>query len=157
MQPPYLFDTNSFRVLSNYYPDQFKTFWTKFAQSIAAGDVLSCKEVYNELESYSKNWIWGRAQTNKALFEPPTPDEAAFVAQIFGVPHFQSLISKEQILKGSHVADPFLIASARWRKGCVVTEEKLVPHGAKIPNVCDHFKVHCTNVEGFLKQNGWEF
>jgi len=156
MKPPYLFDTNSFTVLSNYYPDRFKTFWKQFDESIAAGHALSCKEVYSELESYSKNWIWGWAQTNKHVFEPPTADEAAFVVQIFGVAHFQTLVTKEQILKGSHVADPFLIASASVRGGCVVTEEKLKPHAAKIPNVCDHF-VHCTNVEGFLKQNGWEF
>jgi len=28
---------------------------------------------------------------------------------------------------------------------------------AKIPNVCDHFKVKCTNVRGFLEMNGWKF
>jgi hypothetical protein len=48
-------------------------------------------------------------------------------------------------------------ASARVRGGCVVTEEKLKPKAAKIPNVCEHFGVHCTNVEGFLKQKGWTF
>jgi hypothetical protein len=157
MQPPYIFDTNSFTVLSNYYPDHFKTFWKQFEAGIAAGQILSCKEVYSELESYSKNWIWGWAQASKPLFEPPTADEAAFVAEIFAVPHFQSLIGAEKILKGSHVADPFVIASARVRKGTVVTEEKLKPKATKIPNVCEHFGVGCTNVEGFLKQNGWEF
>jgi hypothetical protein len=46
------------------------------------------------------------------------------------------------------------IASARVRGGCVVTEEANKPNAAKIPNVCEHFGIHWTNVEGFWKQNG---
>jgi len=39
----------------------------------------------------------------------------------------------------------------------VVTEEIKKEHAAKIPNVCEHFKVPCVNMEGFLVQNGWQF
>jgi len=157
MQPPYLFDTSSFRVLGHYYPDRFPTFWKRFAESVQAGRVLSVKEVYNELERYADNLIWPWAQAQKHVFAPPSDEEAAFVGTIFGVGHFQQLIGGKQLLQGRPVADPFLIASARVRKGCVVTEEENKPNGAKIPNVCGHFNVHCTNVEGFLKKNGWEF
>jgi Domain of unknown function (DUF4411) len=158
MKPPYLFDCNSFNVLSNYYPDQFPSFWEKFEQSITAGQILSCKEVLNELGRLGHNeWIRTWAQAHKELFEPPTAEEGAFVAEIFKVPHFHQLVGKQPLLFGHPVADPFIIASAAARGGCVVTEEQLKPHAAKIPNVCDHFKVHCTNVEGFLKQNGWKF
>ena len=55
------------------------------------------------------------------------------------------------------MADPFLIASANCCKGWVVTEEVLKPEAAKIPNVCQHFGVNCTNVAGFLEQQGWKF
>ena len=118
---------------------------------------MSVKEVYNELERYATNLIWPWAQANTHIFEPPTDNEAAFVVEIFAVPHFRTLIGSKQILQGRPVADPFLIASARERGGCVVTEEELKPHAAKIPNVCDHFNVRCTNVKGFLNHYGWEF
>jgi hypothetical protein len=31
------------------------------------------------------------------------------------------------------------------------------PNAAKIPNVCEHFGIHWTDIEAFLKQNGWTF
>jgi hypothetical protein len=43
------------------------------------------------------------------------------------------------------------------RQGCVVTEEKLKKNGARIPNICEHFDVECTNLEGFIEQQKWEF
>jgi hypothetical protein len=79
------------------------------------------------------------------------------VVKIFNVAHFRQRVGNKQLLDGHPVADPFVIASARVRGGCVVTEEQLKPNAARIPNVCDHFKVACTNVRGFLKQNGWKF
>ena len=158
MKPPYFFDCNSFNVLSNYYPDQFPSFWERFEQSIADGHILSCKEVLNELGRLGQNdWIRKWAESHKQLFEPPTADESDFVVEIFHVAHFQQLVGKQPLLVGHPVADPFIIASAKVRGGCVVTEEQLKPKAAKIPNVCEHFEVNCTNVEGFLKQNGWKF
>ena len=101
--------------------------------------------------------IWEWVKEHKGMFAPPDRDESTFVGQIFKVPHFKSLVSEQQRLKGRPVADPFLIASAKFSNGCVVTEEGVKPNAAKIPNVCDHFGVHCTNVLGFLKQRKWKF
>ncbi len=123
-----------------------------------AGHVRSVKEVLHELERLGHNeWIRTWAQDHKGLFEPPTADESAFVVEIFSVAHFRQLVGKKQLLNGQPVADPFIIASARVRGGCVVSEEGLKPNGAKIPNVCEHFGIDCTNVEGFLKKNDWKF
>ena len=36
-------------------------------------------------------------------------------------------------------------------------KEAFKPKAAKVPNVCDYFSVHYTNVEGFLKKNNWTF
>jgi len=30
----YVFDANNFRVLRNYYPDRFPTFWNQFEEAI---------------------------------------------------------------------------------------------------------------------------
>jgi len=85
------------------------------------------------------------------------PTELQFVATIFQNPHFHGLISKKQLLRGDPVADPFVIACAKVRGGTVVTEERLNPNGARIPNVCEHFNVSCINLEKFMDQQKWSF
>jgi hypothetical protein len=50
-----------------------------------------------------------------------------------------------------------VIASAKVLDGIVVTQEVKKDGGAKIPNVCDHFEIRWTNLEGFLAENKWEF
>jgi hypothetical protein len=158
MKHRYVFDSNSMRVLRNYYPEQFPSFWKRFDAAVQAGHVVSVREVFNELEHLEKGmWIWDWAQTNKAMFAIPTDDETAFVGEIFAIPHFRTLVGEIQTLKGRPVADPFVIAGAKCCGGCVVTEEAKKPNAAKIPNVCEHFDIHCTNVQGFMKQNGWSF
>jgi len=158
MKPPYIFDSSSMHVLRNYYPDQFPTFWKRFGDGIAAGHIRSVREVMNELETLQKGmWIWDWVKANKEIFAMPTDEETTFVGTIFSVPHFQTLVGRVQTLKGRPVADPFVIASAKCNAGCVVTEESNKANAAKIPNVCDHFKIPCTNVQGFMEQNGWTF
>ena len=157
MTPPYVFDTNSVSVLKNYYPDQFPTFWQRFHAAIVAGRVVSCREVFNELKGLQKGWLVEWAENNKVMFRTPNDDETTFVGEIFKVPHFQTLVGEEQQLRGKPVADPFVVAAARVCFGCVVTEESLKPNAAKVPNVCQHFGINCTNVEGFLKHSGWTF
>lgn len=154
----YVFDTNSFRVLENYYPERFPTFWNNFDEAVEIGAVVSVREVYNEMERHTRaTWLMDWAKEHRSSFLTPTSDEMQFVAEIFRVPHFGTLVGESQRLQGSPVADPFLIACAGVREGCVITEEAFKPKAAKIPNVCQHFGVECTNVEGFLDRMGWQF
>jgi hypothetical protein len=106
------------------------------------------------------------AKNHKAMFSTPTGPELLFVAEILKIKHFQGLIGAQQRLKGTPVADPFVIACARIKKATVVTEEgwqrggkalALKPNAAKIPNVCAHFKIPCVDLEGFMHQQGWAF
>jgi len=62
-----------------------------------------------------------------------------------------------RILKGKPVADPFLIARAKCLDATLVTQEQFRRNGAKIPNVCEHFKVTWTNLEGFMEEQAWRF
>ena len=154
----YAFDTSSFRVLGNYYPDRFPSFWDKFNDLVESGRVVSVREVLNELErqntkAHLDKWI----KNNKTVFLSPGVMETEFVSRIFQVKHFQQLVSTENILKGYPVADPFLVAAAKTRDACVVTEESKKKTAAKIPNVCDRFEIEWTNVEGFMEQEGWSF
>ena len=154
----YVFDTSSFRVLKSFYPSRFPSLWENIDKLIASGTLISVPEVFNELDSYVdvdviRKWI----KENKEIFFTPSNEELAVVAEILRVPHFQALISKKNILTGKPVADPFVIAAAKVKNACVVTEESNKPNAAKIPNVCAHFEVECINLETFMDQQRWTF
>jgi len=114
--------------------------------------------VRNELDrqctrEHLRDWI----DRHREVFAIPSPRETSFVARIFMVSHFHQLVAQKQRLKGSPVADPFVIAAASVRNGRVVTEETRRPNAGKIPNVCEHFAIPWTNLEGFMEAEGWEF
>ena len=163
----YVFDTSSLRSLQHFYRSVFNTIWDGLDVLIQQKTLISTREVWNELERQSvSSEVLAWAKQNKQIFTTPNAAELQFVAQIFRIAHFQSLIGEQQRLKGMPVADPFVIACAKIKSGIVVTEEGWMrsgttltpkPNAAKIPNVCAHFKVPCTNLEGFMQQQGWSF
>ena len=72
------------------------------------------------------------------------------------IPHFQSMVGQAAQLRGTPVADPWIIAQAKTLEGCVVTEEaKNKPNAAKIPNVCSRFGIDCISVQELLKRQDW--
>jgi hypothetical protein len=155
----YIIDTNSFNVLENYYPKRFPSFWRNIDELIRTGRLFSVREVFNELdgtlpdEHFIQRWI----NDNAKIFRPISGNEGQYVADIFTVNHFRMMIGQRQQYKGTPVADPFVIAAARACGGCVVTEERIKPNAAKIPNVCEHFGVDWTNIEGLLEREDWSF
>lgn len=154
----FIIDSNVFRAFGNYYPDAFPTFWQQFDIAVADSAIGSVREVRKEIElqDFSEHVaVW--VENNPLVFPSPTEEEMSAVAEIFGVEHFQQLIGEKQRLRGQPVADPFLVARAKCVGGCVVTQEALKPNAAKIPNVCQHFNVACTDLQGFLRQVGWRF
>lgn len=154
----YILDTSSFRVLGNYYPDIFPTFWTQLAQAVSDGEVGSVRETRKELELQDASEhvaVW--VSNNPLVFPSPTEQEMQMVAEIFRVKHFQQLIGEKQRLRGQPVADPFLVARAHDLGGCVVTEEAYKPNAAKIPNVCQHFGIECIDMKGLLTRLGWRY
>ena len=154
----YVFDTSSFSVIGNYYPQQFPTFWENFNQAVIVRDIISVREVYRELEFYTRHsdlsdWV----EDHRDIFLFPSSEEIQFVQEIFSVPHFRMLISEQDLLAGNLRADPFIIAKAQFLNGCVVTEETHTPNAARIPNVCEHFGIDCTNLQGFMERERWTF
>ena len=153
----YVFDTNSLSEFNAYYPDIFKTLWIQLDALVAAGEVFSTREVRAELENSGLEHVLKWAKSSGGFFRTPTALETQFVGQIFAVPHFQSLIGIKAQQRGTPVADPFVIASAKINQGTVVTQEKLKPNAAKIPNVCAHFNIACIDLERFMRHQGWSF
>lgn len=155
----YVFDTSAFIVLKNFYPSTFPTLWERLDTMVERGAIVSVREVFNELHTYNDaDFIQDWAKQNKALFAKPGNDELLIVQQILAIPHFQTLVGNKAILKGTPVADPFVVAAAKIKKpATVVTQETLKPNAAKIPNVCQHFRVPCVDLESFMAKQGWTF
>lgn len=163
----YVFDTSSIHSLQHFYQSVFKTIWDGLDGLVQQQNLISTREVWNELERQNVSTdVLAWAKQNKKIFTTPNAIELQFVAQIFQIQHFQSLIGEQQRLKGTPVADPFVIACAKIKSGTVVTEEGWdhsgqtltpKPNAAKIPNVCAHFNVPCIDLERFMQQQGWAF
>jgi hypothetical protein len=155
----YIFDTNSLSRLKHFFPGVFKSIWEGLDGLVVAGELISTREVWRELQLGNPNEtvnIWLNERKNK-IFTMPDSNELEFVAKILSVRHFQTLIGEKQRLKGTPVADPFIIACAKIRGGVVVTEERAKDNSAKIPNVCEYFEIECIDLEQFMARQGWSF
>ena len=148
----YVFDSAPLiDIFRHYYRQQFPSFWSKFDDMVDKNRIISTREVYIELEGRGDelaNWC----KRNKKLFSVPTNAEIEVVKQIFNVQHFQMNVPKKNRRRNFPVADPFVIALAKVMNCSVVTAEKESPHAAKIPNICRHFDVDCTDVKGFMER-----
>jgi hypothetical protein len=154
----YVFDNSPLSALfKNYYRGRFPTLWKNFDALVASGGVISTREVQREIEDSSIAELRDWTKNNPAIFTVPTADEGAFVAKIYGVPHFQQNIEQQKLLKGGHNADPFVIAKAAVDGKTVVTMELLKPNAAKIPNICKHFNVPWLTLEEFMEAEKWQF
>jgi hypothetical protein len=153
-----VFDSDSLiNLFKHYYPRRFPTLWEQFNALVSGGELISVREVFNEIGSSEDSLgAWAKEQKD-ILFLETTVEEFKFVAEIFQVRHFQAMIRKQERLKGKPVADPFVITRAKISGACVVTQEKNIENAAKIPNVCDHFGIPCINLEGFMEKENWTF
>ena len=155
----YVIDTSSFNVLKNYYPEVFPTLWANLDKLIEKDRLISVKEALRECDDkidsdHLQKWI----KNNRSIFLTPSSKlETKFVEEIFSVPHFKYLVPAKYLLKSNPVADPFIVAAAKIRNGCVITEEKYKKGAAKIPNICEHFNVKWNNIQGLMKEENWNY
>lgn len=163
----YVFDTCSLSQLKHFYPGVFSSLWEGLDQLFQQEEMISTREVWNELQQGTRErhpYTWFKE--HRKMFKTPGNDELSFVAEILQIKHFQALISIQSQLKGTPVADPFVIASARIYGGTVVTEEgwdhttpSLTPkaHAPKIPQICEYYSIRCINLELFMNEQRWNF
>lgn len=154
----YVFDTSPFSALfKSFYRGRFPSLWRRFDALIGDGTILSTREVRRELEQYGvpecQQWL----RDNGHVFTTPTAQEGVFVSRIYAVPHFQQNIELRKLQKGGLCADPFVVAKAAVCQATVVTLESAPAHGARIPNICEHFGVECCDLEQFMENENWIF
>ena len=115
------------------------------------------REVLRELKDGPDNHVLDWCKANNGIFATPDAAEMPFIPRIFAVRHFQQLIGEKQRLRGTPVADPFLIARAHALQGTVVTEESPKPNKPNIPAICAHFGIPCMKLGDFMRANRWTF
>ena len=157
-EPVYVIDTSSFVVVENYYPDQFPTFWQNLTALAADKRLHSVSEVFKEIvHKHTREFLAKWVQERTKLFSVPDAKETEFVSKIFAVPGFQALVDQKKRLKGSAVADPWVIARAACIGATVVAEESRETTKVRIPKVCSHFDVPCVSMQGLMAKEGWKF
>jgi len=150
----YIFDSGPFIDCRYYFPNIFKSYWYKLNHLAENKDILSVKEVYNEILRGS-DIISEWADKNKEIFEKPTSDEFSVVSDILS--RHRELIRAMNISGGTPVADPFIIAKAKVKNLIVVTQETYRDNAHKIPNICKELGVRYMSLEEFMNNEGWEF
>lgn len=150
----YIFDSGPFIDCRYYFPNIFKNYWHNLNQLANNKNILSVKEVYNEILRGS-DIISDWAEKNKDIFEKPTSDEFGIVSEILS--RHRELIKVMNISGGTPVADPFIIAKAKVNNLIVVTQETYRENAHKIPNICKELEVEYMSLEKFMNNEGWEF
>ena len=145
----YVFDTNVFITLGIYYPKRFPTIWKRIEELVEKGALISTREVYHELDNdcgdeHIHEWV----KNHKDIFVIPTNEECGIVRQLFLSKQNLSLVKPKKINRGAPVADPFVIALAKFKDYCVVTQES----SNRMPKVCASLGVECIDLEGFLEK-----
>ncbi len=155
----YILDTNTLsQIFRFYYRKNFPSLWKRFDQLVKDSRILSTREVLRELGDGRKAELaYKWAMANENLFPDPGTEEVQFVSRIFGVRHFQQNLQNKKGKPRRQVADPFVIAQAKRTGGTVVTEEAKPPNGARIPNICEYFKIACINLQQLMDREGWIF
>ena len=151
----YIVDTNVFRTLFRYYyKDITPELFNNLDSMINDGKILSVKEVYHELENQHKkdSDFMNAIKAYKNIFQEPTnEEEIETLKQIYHKRNYQNNISEKNLLNGNPVTDAFLVAKAKCENGILVTAEKFSPNAARIPNICEEFKIKYISFEEFLK------
>ena len=154
----YVFDTNVFISLGLYYPKRFPTIWEWIDSLVNSGDLVSVREVRRELENNcSSEHILEWVDNNRQIFCIPTNEECQIVAEIFSKNQYLGFVKRNNIIKGMPVADPFIIAAAKAKDFCVVTQESNKAKGARIPTACVDFGVDCIDLESFLERESLRY
>lgn len=154
----YVFDTNVFIALGHYYPSRFPTIWAKLDELVRSAKLRSVKEVSRELEINSHfEHIYQWVRDNSHIFRGATKEEGRIVAQIFQKEQYRGLVKRQNLLKGLPVADPFVVAAAKFHNGIVVTQESLKVGGARIPTVCMELGIECIDLEKLLEYENLKY
>ena len=158
----YVIDTDSLIALPRLYSHiYFETLWDDINKAIKRGTLILTKFNLSELkekeeDEYFENW---KKEHTEMFLEIDDITQETVTDILSKYPDLIDQTSeKEQ-------ADPFLIALAISKNGCIVTEEVPLDKASianpkrkkkmKIPNVCIDYNVKYFKLHEFINSSGW--
>lgn len=148
----YVFDTCAILETwrRNFPRDVAPGLWDRIEKFIDDGVIIAPEEVYEELATKDDEVLdWARHRKEQ-MFVSIDDEQIGVVREIVnGYPNL--------LKTGRNRADPFVVALAEARRLVVVTEEAPDgnPRRPKVPYVCAHRDVPCTDVVGLMRTEGW--
>lgn len=154
MTPKYTIDAssiNDFLQLNRMYDKEvFESPWKYIDQCCESGEIISHKEVYEEILIGGIDRVVKWAKSKNSLFKDyDLPAESDFITKI-GEKYPDFLYQKKD---GPVHADPWLIAQASINGLIIITSEKPNNQG-KIPVVANEFGVKTVDIVNFFKERG---
>ena len=124
----------------------FTPIWEALDDMISSGQLLTSSEILDELKDDDLiKWI----KTRKDFFVPLSKEIQEQVSII--LEKYPDLIKMKSTSNSN--GDPFLVATAITKSGCIVTNERLGSGNngdVRIPNVCKGFDIAYMNLHSFL-------
>jgi len=155
--PKYAIDSCSLIRLKEVYPvDLFSPIWGKISELADSGRLISCEEIFDELESMQGDGdeVLDWASAHRSIFYPLDENVQRKATEILAIhPHLLDL------KKGKSSGDPFLIATAMIYECIVVSDENPSggPRKVKIPDVCNYHSLKCIRLLDMLRAEGIRF
>ena len=142
---------------TSYRFNTFPVFWSFLSERLEAGAIRSPKLVYQEIVNNEEDVLsnWAKTRRSNGLCVSPSSQVQEAFRRIADYLQSNVRYPQPQVAQFLSGADPWLIAHAIVEGGTVVTlETDLKPesHKARIPDVCDHFRVRCINTSDLLEE-----
>lgn len=150
--PTYFIDPSSLIYCQRNYPiDIFPGIWDGLSALIGAGRLIAHDEVWIEFNKGTGFLITWAADWQAELSMPADAAQVGVIQQIardFAMANYTTIVE--------HRADPWVVALAKTRSCCVVSQEKGVSHPfPKIPQMCSHYGVNHMSMFDLMRAESW--
>jgi hypothetical protein len=155
VEPAFTIDTCALNeMFDEDRPSNKKNFpgiWENVSDLILKGEIISHREVYEEIMAgpYDELIEWAR-QHKTAFAHYEFVREGEIIAEM-GRKGFSDFVHQR---KEKYNADPWLLAQAKRLKLKIITQEKKKGI-ADLPRACDEFGVPYLDVFGLIKEKEW--
>ena len=145
----YCIDTSALFNLKPYFKDVFPTLWKKLDSMVKKGELISPKEVQNEVNR-GKDEITDWCNKNKSLFIDVDDCQKQEILIIEAIYTRDTWIRETS--KPGYWADPWVLALSICEEAIIVADE--VNRQDRLPNIAASLNVRCINLYEFFKEIG---
>ena len=122
----YVFDTSILIVMfKHYYKDRFPSLWKKIEECVNQERIISVREAGKEIDKYhAVDDLTNGNLVIRVSFLHLRRKKQNLLQRFFSIRHFQMLVDKKKIGGNYPIADPFVIAKAKFYPITVFSSEE---------------------------------